>query len=206
MILLIFVATSGTGKSTLGKRLRARAPWLDLSISHTTRAPRDGEIDGTHYHFVSRTAFEQLRDGGGFVEWAEYAGNLYGTAHHTIEAAREAGRDLLFDVEFNGANALKAAFPADAVSVFILPPSWSEVERRLRDRGTETAERVERRLRRGVDELAVADAFDYLVINDDLDAAVLDVAAIYRAAQLRKGAGIEHLQAIRQQAQDRFGG
>lgn len=206
MVLLIFAATSGTGKSTLGRHLRARVPRLDLSISHTTRAPRAGEVNGTHYHFVSRTAFEQLRDAGGFVEWAEYAGNLYGTAHHTIEAARAAGRDLLFDVEINGASALKAAFPTEAVSVFILPPSWAEVERRLRARGTETAERVERRLRRGVEELAVASSFDHLVLNDDLDAAVDDVAAIYRAAQLRQGGGFEHLAAIRKQAQDRFGG
>jgi guanylate kinase len=206
MILLIFVATSGTGKSTLGRHLRARVPRLDLSVSHTTRAPRDGEADGTHYHFVSRTAFEQLRDAGGFVEWAEYAGNLYGTAHHTIEIARAAGRDLLFDVEIHGASALKAAFPIEAVSVFILPPSWAEVERRLRDRATETAERIERRLQRGVEELAVAHTFDHLVLNDDLEAAVTDVAAVYRAAQLRTRARIEHLTAIRQQAQDRFDG
>lgn len=206
MILLIFVATSGTGKSTLGRHLRARAPWLDLSVSHTTRAPREGEVDGTHYNFVSRTEFEQLRDAGGFVEWAEYAGNLYGTAHHTIEAARAAGRDLLFDVEIQGASALKAAFPVEAVSVFILPPSWAEVERRLRDRATETADRIDRRLQRGVEELAVAHTFDHLVLNDDLEAAVSDVAAIYRAAQLRTRACIDHLTAIRQQAQDRFGG
>ena len=203
MVLLIFAATSGTGKSTLGRRLRARVPHLDLSVSHTTRAPRPGEIDGTHYHFVSRAAFEQLRDAGGFVEWAEYAGNLYGTAHHTIEAARAAGRDLLFDVEIHGAGALKAAFPTEAVSVFILPPSWAEVERRLRERGTETPERVERRLQRGVEELAVADTFDHLVINDDIDHAVDDVAAIYRAAQLRKAGGIERLAAVRRQARDR---
>lgn len=205
MVLLIFAATSGTGKSTLGRRLRARAPRLDLSVSHTTRAPRPGEVDGTHYHFVSREAFEASRDAGGFVEWAEYAGNLYGTARATIDAARAAGRDLLFDVEIQGAAALKAAYPDEAVSVFILPPSWAEVERRLRDRGTETEARIERRLRRGIEELAVAHTFDRIIVNDDLDKAVEDVAAIYRAAQLRTAAGLEHLARIRAAAAQRFG-
>jgi guanylate kinase len=206
MVLLIFAATSGTGKSTLGRRLRAQAPNLKLSISHTTRAPREGEVDGVHYHFVSREAFVTLREAGGFVEWAEYAGNLYGTAKSTIEAARLAGHDLLFDVEIQGAEALKATYPAEAVSVFILPPSWAEVERRLRDRGTETEARIERRLRRGVEELAVAHTFDRVIINDDLDAAVADVAAIYRSAQLATQHGLAHLTRIREAAAQRFEG
>lgn len=204
MVLLIFAATSGTGKSTLGRRLRAQAPDLKLSVSHTTRAPRDGEVDGVHYHFVSREAFVALRTAGGFVEWAEYAGNFYGTAKATIEQARAAGHDLLFDVEIQGAAALKAAYPDEAVSVFILPPSWAEVERRLRDRGTETDARIERRLRRGVEELAVAHTFDRIVINDDLDVAVADMAAIYRAARLGKSAGLHHLSRIRAEAEARF--
>lgn len=203
MVLLIFAATSGTGKSTLGRLLRERAPLLDLSVSHTTRAPRAGEVDGVHYHFVTRAAFEASRDAGAFAEWAEYAGNLYGTAKATIEGARAAGRDLLFDIEIQGAAALKAAYP-EAVSVFILPPSWAEVERRLRDRGTETEARIERRLRRGIEELAVAHTFDRIVVNDALDAAVADVAAIYRSAQLRAAAGRAHLDRIRAAALQRF--
>lgn len=203
MVLLIFAATSGTGKSTLGRLLRAQAPRLDLSVSHTTRAPRAGEVDGTHYHFVTRAEFEATRDAGGFAEWASYAGNLYGTARATIDAAEAAGRDLLFDIEIQGAAALKAAYP-EAVSVFILPPSWAEVERRLRARGTETEATITRRLQRGIDELAVAHTFDRIVINDDLDTAVADVTAIYRSAQLRIGARLDHLSAIRAAATQRF--
>lgn len=203
MVLLIFAATSGTGKSTLGRLLRAQAPNLDLSVSHTTRAPREGEVDGVHYHFVTRAEFEATRAAGGFVEWAEYAGNLYGTAHATIEAAKAADRDLFFDIEIQGAAALKAAYP-EAVSVFILPPSWAEVERRLRDRGTETEATIERRLRRGIDELAVAHTFDRIVINDALDDAVADVAAIYRSARLRTAERLAHLADVREAAAQRF--
>lgn len=184
MVLFVLAAVSGTGKSTVGRGLRHLYSGIRLSVSYTTRAPRPGEADGVHYHFVERDAFEASIAADGFAEWAEYAGNLYGTARSTIDAARAAGYDLLFDIEVVGAAALKAAYP-DAVSCFLLPPSWDETEARLRGRGTETEASIRRRLDRGREEIRQAHTFDYLVTNDDLHACVADVGAIYRAAQLR---------------------
>ncbi len=199
MVLLILAACSGTGKGSVGARLRARHPTLKLSVSHTTRAPRPGEVDGMHYHFVDRGTFEAIAREGGFLEWAEYAGNLYGTARSTVEAARSVGHDLLFDVEVVGAGNLRRAEPS-AVSVFLLPPSWGELERRLRARGTEDEARIQRRLATGRRELAQAAAFDYVVVNDALDAAVDDLAAIYRAAKLRAGGRRRMIEALRAEA------
>ncbi len=192
MVLLVLAAVSGTGKSTVARALLAAHPKLRLSVSTTTRAPRPGERDGVDYHFVDRETFETVVAAGGFVEWAEYAGNLYGTARSTIEQARERGHDLLFDVEVVGAAALKEAFP-DSVSLFLLPPSWAEVEARLRGRGTETEERIRRRLDTGRVEVTRARTFDHLVVNDDLDRAIADVAAIYRASGLRTAEQFEAL-------------
>lgn len=187
MVLFVLAAVSGTGKSTVGQRLRALHPNIKLSVSHTTRAPRPGETDGVHYHFVDRARFEATVADDGFVEWAEYAGNLYGTARSTIEDARIQGHDLLFDVEVVGAAALKTAYP-DAVTCFLLPTSWAALEDRLRGRGTETEASITRRLDTGRREITRAEGFDFLVTNDDLDTCVADVAAIYRAAGLRSAA------------------
>lgn len=199
MVLLILAACSGTGKGAVGARLRARYPALKLSVSHTTRTPRPGEVDGVHYHFVDRATFESMARGGGFLEWAEYAGNLYGTARSTVEAARSVGHDLLFDVEVVGAGNLRRAEPS-AVSVFLLPPSWGELERRLRARGTEDEARIQRRLATGRRELAQAGSFDYVVVNDAIDAAVDDLAAIYRAAKLRAAGRRRTIEALRAEA------
>ncbi|MCB9547837.1 MAG: guanylate kinase [Myxococcales bacterium] len=199
MVLLILAACSGTGKSTLGRHLRAMHPKLRLSVSHTTRAPRPGEAEGVDYHFVDRAAFEADIERGRFVEWAEYAGNLYGTARSTLEAAAAAGHDLLFDVEVVGAANLKRACP-EAVSCFLLPPTWAEVERRLRARGTETEATLARRLATGRRELAEAHTFDYLVINDVLADAVADLDAVYRAAGQRTPERLPLLDALRQAA------
>ncbi len=194
-MLFVLAAVSGTGKSTVGQRLRASFPRLELSVSHTTRGPRPGERDGEHYHFVDRAAFEATVTADGFAEWAEYAGNLYGTARSTIEAAARSGADLLFDVEVVGAAALKAVYP-EAVTCFLLPPSWEVVCARLRDRGTETEASISRRLETGRRELASAHTFDYLVTNDGLDDCVRDVAAIYRAAGLRAAARADDLASL----------
>jgi guanylate kinase len=153
-------------------------------VSHTTRAPREGETHGKDYHFVERQRFDELVQGAGFAEWAEYVDNCYGTAKSTIENAGHNGEDLLFDIELQGARQLKAIYP-DAVTVFLLPPSWSEVERRLRARGTDTDDKIRSRLARGQVEIAAAGEFDYLVTNDDIDDAVKAVEAIYLAATLR---------------------
>ncbi|MEE2789208.1 MAG: guanylate kinase [Myxococcota bacterium] len=178
MVLLMLVAVSGTGKSSIARRLLERHPRLKLSVSHTTRQKRHGEMDGRDYHFVSRGQFESERAAGGFAEWAEYVGNLYGTARSTIEAARVENHDLLFDIEVQGANQLKSVYP-DAVSVFVLPPSWSRLKARLVGRGTETDASIARRLARGRSELRYARGFDYLVVNDDIDQVVRQIGDIY---------------------------
>jgi len=199
MALLILAACSGTGKSTLVKGLLARHPRLRLSVSHTTRAPRPGEEDGVAYHFVTRDAFEALDAEGAFVERAEYAGNLYGTSHAEVARAERDGRDLLFEVEVVGAAALKASYP-HALSCFLLPPDWATVEARLRGRGTEGEESIARRLAAGRRELARAHEFDAAVVNDDLAAALDDLSALYRAAQLSMRAQGALLDRVRAQA------
>ncbi len=148
-----------------------------------------------HYHFVDRDNFEAKIAAGAFVEWAPYAENLYGTAAQTIEDARAAGHDLLFEVEVVGAAALKAAYP-DAVTCFLLPPSWDELEGRLRGRGTETEASIARRLETGRRELTQAHTFDYLLTNNKLGACVADASAIYRAARLRASALGDELAAL----------
>ena len=182
--MLILAAVSGTGKSTIARRLLERHDTLSVSVSHTTRHPRQGEIDGVHYHFVDRSSFDEMVAGGGFAEWAEYVGNAYGTANETINHADAAGLDLIFDIEIQGARQIKEQYP-DAVSVFLLPPDWDEVRRRLTVRGTDAAEVVERRLQRGRTEIVAAREFDYVVVNRDLDIALDEVSAIYQAARLR---------------------
>lgn len=184
MVLFIMAAASGTGKSTLARRLLAAEPTLRLSVSHTTRTPRPGETNGVEYHFVDRPTFEARVAEGAFAEWAEYAGNLYGTAHAEIERTRTAGGDLLFDVEVVGAAALKRNYP-DAVSVFVLPPSMDELERRLRARGTETEAVVAKRLAAARRELASAADFDFLVVNEDVETAADELRSILGCARLR---------------------
>lgn len=203
MVLLILAAASGTGKGTVGRALMARNPDLRLSVSHTTRARRVGEEDGVHYHFVDRPTFDGLLADDGFAEWAEYVGNRYGTAHATIEAAREAGHDLILDIEVQGADQVRAAYPDDAVAVFLLPPTWAALRDRLEKRGTDDRARIERRLARGREELREAHRFEYLVVNDDLDQAVAEVEAIYRAARTRVTTRRHLLEPLRIEAEGR---
>ena len=193
-------ACSGTGKSTLGRRLLAEHPKLRLSVSHTTRPPRPGETQGVEYHFVDRAAFEVEVRAGAFAEWAEYAGNLYGTSHEEIDRTRSAGRDLLFDVDVVGAANLKRNYPG-ALSLFILPPSWEELERRLRSRGTEAEPVVARRLAVARRELEAAATFDYLIVNDELDKAYAEMVALYRTAGLRTSERVGLLDGLRASVQ-----
>jgi guanylate kinase len=185
MALLIIAACSGTGKSTLVKELLVRHSRLRLSVSHTTRLSRPGEVDGVAYHFIEREFFEQKIATGDFVEWAEYAGNLYGTSRTMIEEAEAKGLDLLFEVEVQGAEALKETYP-HALSCFIFPPSWMELESRLRGRMTETEASIQKRLNTSRRELDVVPQFDYFVVNDQVERAVDDLSALYRTAQLQK--------------------
>ncbi len=202
MVLLILAAVSGTGKSTIARALLDRNDAMRLSVSHTTRKPRKGEVDGIHYHFTPPDAFDALVTADGFAEWAEYVGQRYGTARRTIDAARQGGHDLLFDIEVQGAGQLKASEP-DAVSVFLLPPSWAELAERLRQRGTDDEDAIARRLARGRDELTAAANFDHLVVNDDLGRAIDEVESIYHAARARTPNRMHLLSALRDEAADR---
>ncbi len=180
---LVICAPSGTGKTTLVKRLVTECPRFAFSISSTTRLPRQGERNGVDYNFISREEFVALREHGHFAEWAEVHGNFYGTP---LEATREllrAGRDVLFDIDVQGAAQIKKSLPA-AYFVFILPPSKEELERRLRGRGTDSRESVSRRLENAAGELSQAHWFDALVLNDDLELAYADLRAAYMAAGL----------------------
>ncbi len=170
------------GKSTLVARLRDEVPF-HFSVSATTRARRPGETDGADYHFVDEPAFRRMIAGGDLLEWAEYNGNLYGTPRGPLEAALAAGHDVLLDIEVQGAAQVRAARP-DALFVFVAPPSVDALEVRLRHRGDTSPAEVARRLDIARRELAVAaEMFDHVVVNDDLDTAVAEVAGILAASE-----------------------
>lgn len=172
-------APSGTGKTTVCHRLVSDDHGLDLSVSHTTRSPRPGERDGIDYHFVTRERFERLVDEGAFLEHAEYRGNLYGTSLAAVSSPLAEGRDLLLEIEVQGARQIRTRLP-EARLVFLLPPSKAELERRLRARGTESEEVIARRLAVAAEELPEVLRYDYAVVNDELDAAVGRVLEIVR--------------------------
>ena len=173
-------APSGTGKTTVCRRLVECEENISFSVSHTTRPQRPGEVEGQHYHFVTRGEFERLRAEGAFVENAEYAGNLYGTSFASLDAPLRRGRDLLLEVDVQGALQLRER-RSDARFVFLLPPSLEELERRLRGRGTDAPEVVARRLAEVRRELAVVHAFDYAVVNEDVERTVASLTAIVHA-------------------------
>lgn len=181
---LVLSAPSGAGKSTLVGRLRAEFPGFAYSISCTTRDPRPGEENGVHYHFLTRKEFLSRRDAGYFAEWAEVHGNLYGTPKAPVEALLKAGKDVLFDIDVQGAMQLKEFFP-QALYVFILPPSREVLESRLRGRGTDAPEVIEKRMTNALGELKMAGHFDYLIVNDDLEEAADELRAVYVAGRAR---------------------
>ena len=182
----VISAPSGTGKTTLARRLLQEVERLVFSVSHTTRAPRSGEIDGTDYHFIDRPQFERLVAGGDFLEWAEVGDALYGTSRRTVEQITSSGRDVLLDLDTQGAAAIRRILP-EAILIFIMPPGLDALRRRLGDRGTEGPEALERRISLAGGEIAKADAYDYIVINDDLGAAFERLKAILLAARCRTG-------------------
>jgi guanylate kinase len=176
--LIIMSGPSGSGKSTLIERLLATRAWpLRLSVSVTTRPPRPGERDGVHYHFWTRERFDREVQRGGFLEWAEVHGNYYGTLKHEVEPVRARGEGVVLDIDVNGWRQVKAHCP-DAKSIFIRTSAPEVLERRLRERGTETEEAIQRRLRGAARELTQAQDYDHQVINDELDTAIADVRAI----------------------------
>ncbi|HEY6555284.1 MAG TPA: guanylate kinase [Vicinamibacteria bacterium] len=181
---IVVSAPSGAGKSTVLSRVLREVEGLRFSVSHTTRKPRPGESDGVEYHFVERSAFEDLREQGALLEWAVVHGELYGTSWFEYERAQQEGVDLLLDVDVQGAAKVRARMP-DAVGVFVLPPSFAALEERLRGRGPASEENIRRRLRAATDEVGHHGEYDYLVVNEDLEACVSTVVAVVKAARAR---------------------
>lgn len=180
---LIICAPSGAGKTTLVRRLREEFPSFAYSVSCTTRAPREQEVDGKDYHFLSVEEFLRRRDAGAFAEWANVHGNYYGTPLGPVLDTLREGRDLLFDIDVQGAAQLRLSLPR-GVYVFLLPPSMSELERRLRGRGTDGEATISRRLANADGEIRQAHWFDAWIVNDDLDTAYDQLRAVYLAATL----------------------
>ena len=176
----IICGPSGVGKGTVVARLLASNPNLYFSVSATTRQPRNGEVDGVHYHFLSREQFQSWIAEDAFLEHAEFVGNYYGTPKKYVDAAMAQGRDVILDIEIQGAEQVHRQRP-EAVRIYVAPPSWVELERRLIGRGTEDMEKVRSRLERGKQEFAAASSFDYFVINDTVDHAVTEITAIMTA-------------------------
>jgi guanylate kinase len=182
--LFIVAAPSGAGKSTLVNALLEREPGISLSISHTTRPPRPGEQYGRHYYFVEREEFQREVAEGVFLEHAQVHGNFYGTSRTTVQELLGQGRDVLLEIDWQGAAQVRLAKP-DVVSVFILPPSRAELERRLRGRGSDSEEVIERRLSNSRGEIAHAHEFDYIIVNDRFEDALASLQAIVRAVRQR---------------------
>jgi guanylate kinase len=182
-VVVVLAAPSGGGKTTIARALVARWPErYGFSVSATTRAPRPGERDGAAYFFLSREEFLRRRDAGDFLEWAEYAGELYGTLQREVDRVLKAGRHVLLDIEVQGARQVRQRYPPpESVAVLILPPSAAELVRRLRERRTESAAEMAKRLETAIWELRQAEAFDHVVVNEDLDATVAAVDRIVAA-------------------------
>lgn len=183
-LLIIVSSPSGAGKTTLTTLLRQRVPDLTFSVSHTTRRPRANEQFGREYYFIERPEFEQLVGDGRFLEWAEVHDQLYGTSDAELDRGRNA-RGIIFDVDHQGARQIKSKRP-DAIAIFILPPSLEELRERLRGRATETAPALERRFTAAGDEIAHYGMFDYVLVNDALEAAADKLVAIVLAEQCRR--------------------
>jgi guanylate kinase len=180
---LVLAAPSGAGKTTITRRMLALEPELALSVSVTTRAPRPGEIDGVHYHFVSQDRFDAMAREGALLEWAGVFGKSYGTPRAPVMAALAQGRDIAFDIDWQGHRQLGAALPGDVVGVFILPPSMAELERRLRSRGTDPEPMIARRMEEARAEMSHAGEFDHIIVNDTLDDAIARTRAVLAAAR-----------------------
>ena len=181
--LFLVTAPSGAGKSSLVSALLKADPTVHLSISHTTRSPRPGEVDGREYHFVTVETFEAMKENNAFLEWAYVHGNYYGTSKTWIESELAVGHDVLLEIDWQGALQVKRLFP-DVVGIFILPPSVEALRERLNKRATDAPEVIARRLAGAGAEMVHAGQFDYVIINDDFERAKDDLIAIVRASRL----------------------
>ncbi|MEH3144461.1 MAG: guanylate kinase [Methylobacterium frigidaeris] len=195
-LVLILSSPSGAGKTTLTRALAQRPEWrLELSVSVTTRARRASEIDGQHYRFIERESFEDLRQRDDLLEWAEVHGNFYGTPRRPVEKALSAGRDMIFDIDYQGTRQVRSKLRDDVVTIFILPPSMAELRRRLERRAEDSPETIEKRLHNARTEIERWSEYDYVLVNDDLDRSFKGLEAILTA---------EHLRRERQVGLDRF--
>ena len=176
--LYVIAAPSGAGKTSLMRALLERRPAVTFSVSCTTRAPRPHEQDGRDYHFIDRAEFERLIKAGEFIEHADVFGNLYGTRKSIVDAALAEGRDLILEIDWQGARQVRKRLP-EAVQIFILPPSWAELEARLRKRATDSPEAIARRLAESVSEMSHWREFDFVIVNGDFDEALAELEAIF---------------------------
>lgn len=179
--IVVLSGPSGVGKSTVISALKRERPNLVLSVSHTSREPRVGEENGVSYHFVSDETFEQMIRDNAFLEYTRYQGHYYGTSFQAIDGLLEAGKDALLDIEVEGAANVRQCYP-DAIEIFILPPSFEELSRRLHARGTDSEEVIQGRLRRAHEEFQCIPSYDYLVVNDKVDVAAKEIISILNAA------------------------
>lgn len=185
-LLLVMSSPSGAGKTTLSKRLLATDSSIAMSISVTTRSPRPGEIDGKDYHFISHEEFGRLRDRGDLLEYAEVFGNFYGTPKRPVTEALQGGRDVLFDIDWQGTQQLAQAMEDDLVRIFILPPSAEELRLRLINRAQDSAATVAKRMAKAADEISHWPEYDYVIINEDLNAAARQIDSILTAERLKR--------------------
>ncbi len=206
-LLIILSSPSGAGKSTLAGRLRQWDPKLEFSVSATTRAPRPGEIDGTHYHFVDVDSFQRQVAEGEMLEHARVFENYYGSPKSPVEDAIEAGRDVLFDIDWQGAQQIStSSLSAHVLSIFLLPPSITELHRRLVSRGQDDAATIERRMQKSWDEISHWDGYNYVLVNDDLVETEERLKTIITAERLRASQQpglIDHVRTLQQQFEDR---
>ncbi len=185
-LMLVLSSPSGAGKTSLSRRLLETEPNLALSVSYTTRAKRKGEVEGRDYHFVDQDNFTRMRERDEFLEWAVVFDNYYGTTRSPVEEALGQGRDILFDVDWQGADKLRESAGGDVVTVFILPPSADALAGRLNERAQDSAEVVQRRMRGASNEIQHWNEYDYVVVNDDFDSTVKALRAILTAEQVRR--------------------